>query len=411
MTFLRYEELNTVLEFLEVVHKQAKTNHRGEPTARGLANIAICDYCKKKGHDEQNCWTKAKKKEQKMRASEIECWKCGKKGHKKSQCRSNKGSNLGITAVANEVENSAHLPTYVDSACSEHLVKDLSLLKNAKNIENELRSMKTAGGLIMRLTHKGMRTIEAENDGPLILREAYYAEDAEYNLVSVPRLAEKGVEIKFTHQKAHIEKGETRINLEKRDGLWSIPERRVGTAASLIMEREGTTDSINWHCRLGHPSKEQIARMVAQGIAPKQACELAQNGCSVCMTTYPSRRPIPNVAERSGERTVQVDFMPVGHKEKGWKGEVGAYTFADRTSKIIKIYPVKTATAKDALTAPNNYLTTIVPYLKGGITCIQTDAGSQFDTKVWAQRCATEGIKCRMCPVAHQAMNGQVERS
>ncbi len=269
--------------------------------------------------------------------------------------------------------------------------------------------MKSAGGIVIPLTHKGSRIIKT-TDGSLTLRETYYAEGGEYNLISVTRLAEKGAEAKLTHHAAHIQKGETRIHLEKQDGLWSIPEIRVGMAASLRMERGGATDGLNWHCRLGHPSKKQTKGIVVQGIAPRQAYEHAQDGCSICMTTHPGRRPIPKVAERSRERTVQVDFMPVGHKERGWKDEVGAYIFADRTSKI-NVYPVKTATAEDALTALDNYLTMIVPYLKGGITCIQTDAGSQFGTKGWAQRCAADGIKWRMCPVAHQAMNGQVERS
>ncbi len=84
----------------------------------------------------------------------------------------------------------------------------------------------------MKLTHKGSRTIRTQ-DGPLTLKETYYAQAGEYNLISVPKLAEKEVEAKFTQHTAYIQKNETTIHLEKRDGLWSIPEIREGTVTSL----------------------------------------------------------------------------------------------------------------------------------------------------------------------------------
>ncbi len=92
--------------------------------------------------------------------------------------------------------------------------------------------------------------------------------------------------------------------------LWTLAEEPPKMAVSLRMEREGETDSLNWHCRLGHPSEKQTKQMVAQNIAPKQAYTITKNKCTTCMTTYPGRRPIPKVAERNEERTIQVDCMP-----------------------------------------------------------------------------------------------------
>ncbi len=58
---------------------------------------------------------------------------------------------------------------------------------------------------------------------------------------------------------------------------------------------------------------------------------------------------------------MQVDYMPVGHPERGWKGEVGAYIYSSRESKVVKTYPVKNASAKSASETLGDYMTTVAP--------------------------------------------------
>ncbi len=126
----------------------------------------------------------------------------------------------------------------------------------------------------------------------------------------------------------------------------------------------------------------------------------------------PGWRPVPNKAKSSGEVTVQVDYMPFGLDEKGWKGQVvGAIIFSSRVCQMLKAYPVMSASAEEACLALDNYLSTIVPFLKEKVSCIQTDAGSQFTSGQWLSRCAEDGIQSRACPIDHQEMNGQVKRA
>ncbi len=102
--------------------------------------------------------------------------------------------------------------------------------------------------------------------------------------------------------------------------------------------------------------------------------------------------------------------MPVGNLERGWKDEVGACVYSSRESKIVKVYPVKTASAEEAAETLNDYLSTAVPYLNEKPTHVQMDPGSQFISKEWSEKCTKLRIRNRYCPVDHQAMNGQVER-
>ncbi len=107
---------------------------------------------------------------------------------------------------------------------------------------------------------------------------------------------------------------------------------------------------------------------------------------------------------------MQVDYMPMGHDETGWKNEVGAHVYSSRTSKIVKAYPVKDASTDSAIQTLKMYCKTIIPRLKEKVDCLQTDAGTQFNTDQWREACLEHNITHRTCPVDHQAMNGQVER-
>ncbi len=90
---------------------------------------------------------------------------------------------------------------------------------------------------------------------------------------------------------------------------------------------------------------------------------------------------------------------------------MGAYIFSSRTSKLLKTYPVKSATAREATKVLNEYFTYIVPHIIEKVDCIQTDAGTQFSGNEWRNECERCKVKCRSCPTDYQALNGQVGRS
>ncbi len=265
-------------------------------------------------------------------------------------------------------------------------------------------------GTLVKLTHKGKRTIHTRQ-GTIRLSEVYYAKELQYNLVSVPAMAEKGVNVTFGENKAFLEKNGNRITLRKIDGLWALPEeKKTLKMASLRMQRNRFTDAETWHQRLGHIGTKKIDKMIKNDEIPQIAAGFDAANCETCQLTHPGRRPVPKIAERSGNITVQVDYMPMGQTEEGWKGEVGAYVYSSRSSKIVKVYPVKDVSTESALNTLKMYCKNIVPFLKEKVDCVQTDAGTQFNTRQWKEVCTEYNMVHRTCPVDHQAMNGQVER-
>ncbi len=100
-------------------------------------------------------------------------------------------------------------------------------------------------------------------------------------------------------------------------------------------------DAETWHRHLRHIGYRKSDKLVKEGSIPRFTKEFTASKCRICQLTHPRRRKVPTTATRSGKVTVQVDYMPRGHKEMGWKAKVGAYIFSSTSLKIVKAYPVK----------------------------------------------------------------------
>ncbi len=228
-------------------------------------------------------------------------------------------------------------------------------------------------------------------------------------MISVEQLVSKGVKLVLGESEAYFEKGNTRINLEQVDGLWAVPEvTSSGTVATLRINEKA--DAKIWHQRLGHVGNRKIEKLVKDSLIPTNAKNYESKNCNVCCRSFPGRRPVPKTSERSGYVTIQVDYVPMGKEERGWKGEVGAYVYTSRASKLVKAYPVKDASTASAAETLDMYCNDILPNLKENANCMQMDAGTQFITDKWNNVCKKYNIRHRTCPVDHQAMNGQAER-
>ncbi len=289
-----------------------------------------------------------------------ECWECGEVGHVRNNCPKSSRSKPYINAAITEnVINEDVVTNYIDSASSIHLVTSITFLTNIRDVRTE-ENMQTVGGELIQLTHKGKRTIATQH-GTLQLSEVYYAEGVKYNLISVPKLVERGISLHLTKKEAYIEKQGVKIKLQMKHGLWTLYTKHPHIAATLRLGLGGKTNSNTWHERLGHPSDRQTKIMIKQNMIPDEAERGKEGACDTCLKTKPNRRPVPKVPERSGDIVVQVDYMPVGHLERGWKDEVGAYVYSSRKSKVIKTYPVKDASARSASQTLEDYMTTVGP--------------------------------------------------
>ncbi len=403
--------------FLTQIYDAEHREVNSKPVLKGfVAKETRCEHCNRIGHAKNECWKlkpqlrpSNNEPEGRGRKKGIKCYNCGEFGHIKRECKKTGTSNVLATLNTNENIVGCYSRTFVDSGSSVHTVTNLNLL-NRNSIKRTEKEVSSVDGTKLKLTHVGSRTINT-GQGMIVMSKVYFAKELKYNLLSVPAMVAKGVTVTLGKSKTHIEKNGTVIRLENIDGLWAVPEvGSSGTVASLRMNVNGKTDAKTWHQRLGHTGDRKIERMVKDNIIPAKAAGYESRNCETCHRSFPGRRPVPRLAERSGQTTIQVDYVPMGKEERGWKGEVGAYVYTSRASKLTKAYPVKDASAASAAEALEQYCRHILPNVKENVNCVQTDAGTQFDTNKWSIVCAKHKINHRTCPVDHQAMNGQAER-
>ncbi len=167
--------IDKLREFLAYVHATRATKEE-ELVMRGLAAIETCQYCKKTGHNEKQCW----KKQKRTKTNEIEeCWNCGKKGHVSKNCRRNKNTTEMAAAITRTDKVKNRKLNYVDSACSVHIVASKNFIQNVREVEEII--VRNANGEPMTLRYKGTRTIYTKQ-GPLKLSEVCYCEKLEYTI-------------------------------------------------------------------------------------------------------------------------------------------------------------------------------------------------------------------------------------
>ncbi len=351
-------KINQMRELLSEIYQEEKVaENREETSMKGLVVFKVCGVCGKKGHTKEDCWISHPEKKP-NRAKRTKCYKCGKVGHLKRDCKINKYSENRENVLASLNTNKTSFIdcypfTYIDSASSCHTVASLQLLDDG-TIQNTRKTVRAVDRSAITLSHMSRRTIRT-CQGMITLGEAYYGKGLKFNLISVPAMAELGVKVTFGNDKAYIEKGKVKIHLRKVDGLWALPKEEEvlhidsprmerGGAVTLISQTEKKINAETWHRRLGYLSNSKTKILVENKTIPQKAAQYDTSKCDICLKTKPMRRPVTNIAKRSGESVVQVDYMPMGQGEIGWKGETGAYVYSCRSHKLLKVYPVRNAT-------------------------------------------------------------------
>ncbi|MCP4289473.1 MAG: hypothetical protein GY792_34470 [Gammaproteobacteria bacterium] len=251
--------LDQLRALLARVYATDVANCTANHALKGLATADRCTHCGKTGHWVSNCWAKnptkapapSRNPDGRRSGRKRLCWECGK-GHIAAECPMKNRSSPNTMIAANALECKDKEITFIDSACSLHLVESLDVLRNVHKLETA-RTIQTVDWHVISLTHKGEREINT-NEGTLRLGTVYYARGIKFRLISIPELARSGVRTVLETQAAYIEKGGTRINLKRSGGLWTIPEVGRARVAALRMGFGGAADSKTWHNRMGHPS-------------------------------------------------------------------------------------------------------------------------------------------------------------
>ncbi|KAL1448085.1 hypothetical protein WDU94_013979 [Cyamophila willieti] len=237
-------------------------------------------------------------------ASQVQCYRCKKFGHKSNRCltkKSDDGKNVFI-ASCNHVANKNDDKWYFDSGASTHITKNPVCLFNTSSDVNTLVGV--ANGEQLKCTQKG--TVEfCLPDGRLITAsDVSYVPGIQLNLLSVHQITQKGNSVVFNNNMCYVI--DHQVSIKKHtviatgkvsNGLYCLEVDQNHEQANVVKK---PNEFELWHKRLAHlnvQTMKSLEKGIVTGVSlhgdPPENCEMyvapmriASLGGSVYFVTF-----------------------------------------------------------------------------------------------------------------------------
>lgn len=242
------------------------------------SNTITCHYCKEPGHIIRNC-TKLKAK----KAKDEREGRTSTEPEKKERKSKEPESQLELMAIHDEELNLSDTDWITDSGATSHMTSNRHWLTEYEQYSRPSKITIGDGSYIQAVGYGKIVTPK------YIIKDVLYVPNLSFNLFSIGKAAEKGLDIVITGNIISIVKNSREIIRGKREGgIYTIQlDVKIQHESLNIALISASLET--WHQRLGHISKEVIKKMADSGIVsglrigePKgnDCLECAQSKCT-----------------------------------------------------------------------------------------------------------------------------------
>lgn len=286
---------------------------RNESTGRAYAasssNGYHCTFCDRDGHTSDRCHMNPDNPDNHLPKSildKLNVTSRNKSGSSKTSGKSS-GKSSKIEIAGMSLEKSTVLPpslgnmdTYADSGATSHFFCSESVFVPSSLHDVDGRKILLADNTTVTATQRGDVILPFTNAN-LRLTDALYVPDLEYNLVSVGRMADRGIESFFrvgdvclTHEDGFVIGCGQR---DKRSGLYTLPEPVIHDSRHALSARDNDLAQL-WHRRLAHinPRDLQVVHKHVDGVPKLSRMEEI---CRPCRLGKAHKLPFPGKFERA----------------------------------------------------------------------------------------------------------------
>ena len=331
---------------------------RGQKRKRGIKDDlnkekkedqqSTCKHCKKKGHEDENCWFKYPHKRPRRHGQFFGSKeKVNNTTTASVKPESAMHTRLSGKIIEREDPHAFETDWYIDSAATRHFCKDARVFETLGpcNIPIEV-----ANGEIVKSSGVGTLILPLKTQGgdveDINFPNVICAPELNVNLLSVDQLNEEGYGVTLLPEGSEIFDLQTRKHVAeiiRVNKLYKVIFQKHGEKAHVYKTKTPKEWPLSlWHRRLGHLGKRDLMKLLkAHKIRFSMDDLKGEEACECCQKARQTRLPFNRNARRTKRPFELVHTDICGPFPQSYDGFKYFVTFTDDFSRFTCIFPMK----------------------------------------------------------------------
>jgi len=201
-----------------------------------------------------------------------------------------------------------HEGWYIDSGTTSHMTSNPNFFEGLRRCNDE--RLRLANGKYVEIHGVGDGNILCQDEAGkctnVKVKDVFYVPSLEESLLSVRKLTEKGIQVKFEEKKCRIMHKDKVIAVGNLNG--NLYRLKCANKALVVANKHNEDCQHQWHRRLGHRDIEAIKQMAStrmiEGVNLKD-CGIREV-CDTCLKGKMTRKPFPKKSTYQSERILDL---------------------------------------------------------------------------------------------------------
>lgn len=357
------------------------------------------------------------KKFNKSKKFNGKCFKCNKFGHKACDCKKSDArvaQNKSVCfMVGSNVKESSYktekqITFKLDSGASDHMTNQKWCFDSMRELEEPVEISVAKNKEFITAKECGEIKGLSNKDVVVTMKNVLYAPDLRDNLLSVRKLTNADIEVKFTHDKAFILKDKEVIAIANLCGnLYELTINIKSPTAQLC----SSDNIVLWHRRLGHIGESGLRNMEKANLLTGLNLKSNSLGfCDVCVEGKQCREPFDDSRVRGKRVLERIHSDVCGPIDPiAWNGAKYFVSFIDDYTHFAMIYVIKKKS--DVFKAFQEYEALVTSMFNGNkISKLTIDQGREYLSTEQSKWYKSKGIQIEPTIAYSPQQNGVAER-